>query len=95
MFCVKCGAECEDFEEGGILRQRCMHCGYIHYKNPYPCIAVLVVNDFGQILLGKRGMILSMPAGLIWTDCRRWHLRQMSLLLESTSGCWGKAALRC
>lgn len=55
MFCMKCGAECEDFAEGGILRQRCTRCGYIHYKNPFPCIAVLVVNDSGQILLGKRG----------------------------------------
>jgi NADH pyrophosphatase NudC (nudix superfamily) len=51
---MKCGSKCEDFEEGGILRQRCPECGYIHYKNPYPCIAVLVVNDAGEILLGKR-----------------------------------------
>ncbi len=55
MFCVKCGAECEDFEDSGILRQKCPHCGYIHYKNPYPCVAVLVINDRGQVLLGKRG----------------------------------------
>ncbi len=24
-------------------------------KNPYPCIAVLIANDRGEILLGKRG----------------------------------------
>ena len=54
MFCIKCGAECEDYEEGGILRQRCPRCGHIHYQNPYPCIAVLVVNEQGEILLGKR-----------------------------------------
>ena len=55
MFCGKCGAEGEDFEDSGILRQKCPHCGYIHYKNPYPCVAVLVINDRGQVLLGKRG----------------------------------------
>lgn len=55
MFCIKCGNACEDFEEGGIIRQKCPHCGYIHYRNPYPCIAVLVVNEEGKILLGKRG----------------------------------------
>ena len=48
MFCIKCGAECEDYEEGGILRQRCPRCGHIHYQNPYPCIAVLVVNEQGK-----------------------------------------------
>ena len=32
MFCIKCGAECEDYEEGGILRQRCPRCGHIHYQ---------------------------------------------------------------
>ncbi len=55
MFCIKCGAKCRDFEEGGVIRQKCPSCGYIHYRNPYPCIAVLVVNDEGKILLGKRG----------------------------------------
>ena len=55
MFCINCGTECEDFYEGEILRKRCPKCGYIHYKNPYPCIAVIVVNSEGRILLGKRG----------------------------------------
>lgn len=54
MFCIKCGALCEDFMEGENLRQRCSHCGHIHYENPYPCIAVLIVNQKGEILLGKR-----------------------------------------
>lgn len=55
MFCVKCGSKCEDFMERDNLRKKCISCGYIHYKNPYPCIAVLIVNDEGEILLGKRG----------------------------------------
>lgn len=54
MFCVKCGTKCEDFMDGEILRNRCPKCGTITYKNPYPCIAVIVVNSEGEILLGKR-----------------------------------------
>lgn len=55
MFCIKCGTQCEDFTDGDILRKRCPKCGYIAYKNPYPCIAVIVTNSEGKILLGKRG----------------------------------------
>lgn len=54
MFCVRCGTECVEHFEGEIIRQRCPKCGYIHYKNPYPCIAAIVVNSEGKILLGKR-----------------------------------------
>lgn len=54
MFCMKCGSECVDFTDGEILRQKCPNCGYIHYKNPYPCIAVFIVNAKGEIVLGKR-----------------------------------------
>ena len=54
MFCMKCGSECVEFMDGEILRQKCPNCGYIHYKNPYPCIAVLIVNSKGEIALGKR-----------------------------------------
>lgn len=55
MFCIQCGTECVDFAEGETIRQRCPKCGHIHYKNPYPCIAAIVVNKKGEILLGKRG----------------------------------------
>ena len=55
MFCIRCGTECIDSIEGEMLRQKCPKCGYIHYKNPYPCIAAIVVNKEGKILLGKRG----------------------------------------
>ncbi len=55
MYCSRCGTECIDYMEGDILRQRCPKCGFIHYKNPYPCIAVIVANTEGKILLGKRG----------------------------------------
>lgn len=55
MFCIRCGTACTDYIEGGVHRERCPECGYIHYKNPYPCIAAIVVNKDGKILLGKRG----------------------------------------
>lgn len=54
MFCVKCGSGCEQFVDDNIVRYRCHSCNYIYYKNPYPCVSVLVINNQGKILLGKR-----------------------------------------
>lgn len=54
MFCEKCGSVCNDFLEGNTLRKKCSKCGNIIYKNPYPCIAVLVEDAKGRILLGRR-----------------------------------------
>ena len=55
MHCIRCGTACEPFLEGETTRERCPKCGYIHYKNPYPCVAVIVTNKEGKLLLGKRG----------------------------------------
>jgi len=55
IFCQRCGAECEEFLDGDILRSHCPSCGFIYYKNPYPCVSVFVVDDYGRVLMGKRG----------------------------------------
>lgn len=54
MFCVNCGSKCEQFVDGDVLRHRCLSCNYIHYRNPYPCVSILVLNSQGKVLLGKR-----------------------------------------
>ena len=54
MYCINCGSECEQFMDGEVQRYRCPSCNYISYKNPSPCVSILVVNDQGQVLLGKR-----------------------------------------
>ena len=38
------------------LRFVCTQCSWIHYENPLPCVAALVRNDRGDILLIRRGV---------------------------------------
>jgi NADH pyrophosphatase NudC (nudix superfamily) len=54
MYCPNCGNICVEINDGGIKRNGCQKCNYINYKNPYPCISVLVVNKDDRVLLGKR-----------------------------------------
>jgi 8-oxo-dGTP diphosphatase len=64
-FCPRCGARCVRDHAGGRLRSRCPHCGYIHYRNPAPGVAVVLMED-GCVLLGRRA------AGARWAG--RWGL---------------------
>jgi len=54
MYCPNCGNLCAEINDGGIKREACSKCNYINYKNPYPCISVLIVNRSNEVLLGKR-----------------------------------------
>jgi len=54
-FCQGCGSPLvpkEDHE--GKTRLVCEDCGRVHYKNPIPAVAVLVLNPAGELLLVKR-----------------------------------------
>ncbi len=52
-FCPACGTQCRQKEEGLKVRPVCPSCGYIHYRNPYPGVVVIIEQD-GSVLLGKR-----------------------------------------
>jgi len=52
-FCPICGNRLELVDCGEKKRPACSKCGYIYYKNPYPAVSILIVND-NNILLGKR-----------------------------------------
>lgn len=54
LYCQKCGTLCEEYLDVDIKREMCPHCGYIYYRNPFPCISVLVVDKESRIVLGKR-----------------------------------------
>ncbi len=54
MFCESCGGNCVKIVEDGFIRQQCSSCNKVYYKNPYPCVSVIIVNPEGEILLGKR-----------------------------------------
>ena len=36
------------------VNNSCPGCDFIQYLNPLPCISVLIRNDLGQVLIGKR-----------------------------------------
>jgi len=54
-YCIECGHGLSDFDENGTMRLRCDKCGWIHYLNPYPAAAALVVKG-DEVLLVKRGV---------------------------------------
>jgi 8-oxo-dGTP diphosphatase len=56
----------------GRLRPVCTVCGYVHYFNPAPAVAVVVIHD-GQVLLVRRKYeprqgLWSLPAGFVEWD---------------------------
>ena len=71
-FCPLCGQALSLADLDGRKRSVCQSCGFVHYRNPIPAAAVLLVQD-GQILLVKRkddprAGDWSLPAGFIEYD---------------------------
>ena len=64
LFCERCGSPCEErVTFGSALEQHvCTRCGNVHFVNPVPAVAVVVVQD-ERVLLCKRAARLSF-AGL-------------------------------
>jgi 8-oxo-dGTP diphosphatase len=52
-FCLACGAELADLDEGGRTRRACSACGFVRYRGPAPGVAVLVVDE-ERFLLCRR-----------------------------------------
>ena len=53
-YCPYCGSTTQKSEEGGIERMKCHDCDFVQYVNPAPAAGVLILDEFGQILLVKR-----------------------------------------
>jgi 8-oxo-dGTP diphosphatase len=49
-FCPRCGAELQ--HHGSTVD--CPVCGFVHYANPVPAAAALVVDEAGRLLLARR-----------------------------------------
>lgn len=53
-YCPDCGAPLESVERSGRTRKVCPACGYIEYRNPAVGVAVVLRDEHGRVLLGKR-----------------------------------------
>jgi len=68
-FCPFCGTALISRELEGLIRRCCSACDFVHFKNPLPSAAGVVIRD-GSVLLIKRGIEpgkghWSLPSGFI------------------------------
>ncbi len=52
--CPRCAQPLTPVMRGGLPRPGCAACGFVHFRNPAVGVAVVVMDDAGRILLGRR-----------------------------------------
>jgi ADP-ribose pyrophosphatase YjhB (NUDIX family) len=72
-FCYYCGEQLIEKSFQERMHKYCQTCDRIHYENPLPAVAALVVNHDNQLLLVKRSVEPAkgewcLPGGFIETD---------------------------
>lgn len=69
-YCPRCGSGGDLPTFDNSQRLTCKHCGFVLYRNPFPGVVALVVDD-NRILLGKRAQGIfeggkwSLPGGFV------------------------------
>lgn len=53
-YCPECGHELGAAAGDQHNRPRCDNCGFVRYRNPAAGVAVVVRNERGEVLMGKR-----------------------------------------
>lgn len=53
-YCATCGAPIARRVTEGVARHACPKCGTVHYRNPLPVAASVVLSDAREVLLVKR-----------------------------------------
>ncbi|GAB4335807.1 MAG: NUDIX hydrolase [Dehalococcoidia bacterium] len=53
-FCPNCGVQLSHAYRGGRERPVCTACGFVQYRNPVVGVAVVVRDERGHVLMGKR-----------------------------------------
>lgn len=56
-YCAECGHKLEDIKHGDDDCKICPSCKKMYGSSPFPVVAVLVVNEFNEILLLKQNHI--------------------------------------
>jgi len=53
-FCPACGAGPESFRQNDFKSKRCAHCGFTFYSNASSSVAVIILNERGDLLACRR-----------------------------------------
>ena len=53
-FCPHCATPFGEQMLARCGRQQCVRCGFVHYLNPSPGVTVIVRDDDGRVLIGRR-----------------------------------------
>lgn len=53
-YCPKCGSLLPANHRDNLSRISCDDCDFIKYNNPLPCVSVIIKDDEGRILIGRR-----------------------------------------
>ena len=53
-YCPRCAEPLASTIRGGLPRPTCASCGFVHFRNPAVGVAVVLLDDAGRILLGRR-----------------------------------------
>ncbi len=53
-FCPRCAEPLAPTIRGGLPRPTCQSCGFVHFRNPAVGVAVVLLDEDGRVLLGRR-----------------------------------------
>lgn len=53
-FCPRCGGATAPVERGGRVRAACTACGFVYFGGPVAGVAVVLQDEGGRVLLGRR-----------------------------------------
>ena len=53
-YCPRCAEPLDAKVRGGLPRPSCGSCGFVHFRNPAVGVAVVVLDNEGRVLLGRR-----------------------------------------
>ena len=51
-YCPLCGSD--GFEPHGPNARHCHHCGFTYYTNPRGATVAVIINEYGELLVGRR-----------------------------------------
>ncbi len=53
-YCPQCGSSLTTNHRKAENKIKCNNCDFIQYSNPLPCVSVIIKNNDGRVLIGRR-----------------------------------------